>query len=170
VKERLVALGYVSRAHGVLGEVRIERFNEASEVLAGVREIVVRPRGDVGGGRTIAVESARPNGKAMLARLRGVETREAAEALRGHEVCVPRSVLPEAGEGEVYLVDLVDLEVREGERVVGRVTGVVHHPAADCVVVTTELPVAEPYLVEVDLRDRILRVAHVEDFEPEKAT
>ena len=55
---------------------------------------------------------------------------------------------------------------------IGKVTDAVHHPAADCVVVATErgqieIPIHEPYVVEVDLRDGILRVAHTADFEPE---
>lgn len=167
----LVALGYVSRAHGISGEVRIERFHEASEVLGSVKEIVVRKRGEATG-KTYAVTAARPNGKAVLARLRGVETREAAEALKGHEVCVPRSALPELGDDEVYLADLVGLEVHEGDVRIGKVTDAVHHPAADVVVVATErgpieIPIAEPWIVEVDLKDRVLRVAHTADFEPE---
>jgi 16S rRNA processing protein RimM len=166
-----VALGYVSRAHGIGGEVRIERFHEASELLETVEDIVVRRRGEANG-KTFAIEAARPNGKAVLARLRGVRTREEAEALKGHEVCVPRSALPELGDDEVYLADLVGLDVHEAGVRIGKVTDALHHPAADVVVVETErgrieIPIADPYVVEVDLKDRILRVAHSADFEPE---
>jgi 16S rRNA processing protein RimM len=169
--ERLIALGYVSRAHGVHGELRVERFHEASEVLLDVETIVLRPRGTLTG-RSYTVREARESGKAVLVALEGVESREAAEALRAHEVCVPRSALPEPGDDEVYLADLVGLDAREDGRSIGRVEDVVHHPAADCARIATErgtieVPLAPPYLVEVDLRDRVLVVAHTADFEPE---
>ena len=169
----LVALGYVSRAHGIHGEVRIEQFNASSEVLLDVRRFVLRLRGATET-RSFDVEAAAAAGKSVLARLVGVDTREAAEALRGHEVLVPRSALPEAGDDEVYLFDLVGLDVREDGRSSGRVIGVVSQPAADCARIATargtiELPLVDPYLVLVDLRDRALVVAHSDDFEPEAA-
>lgn len=168
---RLVVLGYVSKAHGIRGEVRIERFHEASEVLDSAQTIYVRPRGG-SGGRPIRVLEARASGNALLARLEGVSTREAADALRAHEVAVPRGSLPELGDDEFYLFDVVGLDAREDGRSIGRVESVVHHPAADCARIATErgtieVPLAAPYLVEVDLRDGILSVAHTADFEPE---
>ncbi len=168
---RLVQLGYVSRAHGIGGDVRIERFNEASDVLFDVESFVLRPRGGTET-RAFVVHGAREAGKGILARLEGVETREAAEALRGHEVLVPRSALPEPADDEVYLFDLVGLDAREGGQSLGPVTEAIHHPAADCVRVRTtkgtiEVPLIAPYLVEVDLKDGILVLAHTDDFEPE---
>ena len=53
--------------------------------------------------------AARPNG--TLAKLAGCEDRDAAEALRGADVAIPREALGDADEGELYRVDLLGLEV-----------------------------------------------------------
>jgi ribosomal 30S subunit maturation factor RimM len=59
----------------------------------------------------------------------GVETREAASALAGYDVGVPREVLPEARKGEIYWADLIaDVVNREGVAL-GQVCGVTEHGA-----------------------------------------
>ena len=57
-----------------------------------------------------------------LVALRGIDDRDAADALRGQEVEVDRDELPPAEEGEVYAVDLIGFEVADAA---GKVLGVV---------------------------------------------
>ena len=60
----------------------------------------------------------------LVARSTGVDTREAAAALKGVEVGVPRDALPPLAEGEIYWADLVGLDVREPRgRALGKVRG-----------------------------------------------
>ena len=82
----LVALGRIVKAHGILGEVRVRRYHEASSLLRDAAEVSVA-------GRSLVVTGARAAGDADLLALAGVGTREEAEALLGAEVCVPRSAL-----------------------------------------------------------------------------
>lgn len=49
----------------------------------------------------------RPATKGLAARIEGVNDRDAADALRGINLCVPREELPEADADEFYHVDLV---------------------------------------------------------------
>jgi len=107
--------------------------------------------------REIALD-ARPGPRGTpIARVEGVDGRDAAEALRGAELCVRRGDLPPAGEGEWYHVDLVGLAVYDaaGERR-GEVTAVIPYPSVDCLEVASddgvrEVPMADPWLVSVDL-------------------
>jgi 16S rRNA processing protein RimM len=48
----------------------------------------------------------------VIARLAGVDDRDAAEALKSRRLYVPRTALPEAGEEEYYYDDLVGLRAR----------------------------------------------------------
>jgi 16S rRNA processing protein RimM len=50
----------------------------------------------------------------VVAKLAGIELREAALALKGRKVAVARSALPDAQDGRYYLADLVGLEVVNG--------------------------------------------------------
>ena len=66
----------------------------------------------------------------LVAHLSGADTRDAALALKGCEIGVPRSALPAAEANEIYWADLVGLMVvnREG-CVLGRVEDVAVHGA-----------------------------------------
>lgn len=147
---RRVALGKLGRPHGVRGEVRLAPYNPGSD-LPGHLEAV-----DLGDGALRRVLSARPGPSgSWLVTLEGVTDREAAAALTGREVSVPRGALPEAP-GETYLADLVGLTVEDrAGRPLGTVTGVEAAGLQDLLEVegrsgTWLLPAAAPLLVEID--------------------
>lgn len=103
------------------------------------------------------VEWVRPGPGGVLLKLRGVDDRDAAQALAGASLLVPRSALPETAAGEFYLSDLVGAAVFGPEGRIGEVIEVRTHPSIDCVAVrlsdgrVLEQPLCEPWLEEVDL-------------------
>lgn len=168
--ERLVALGAIGRPHGVAGEVRVHRFNPDSTLLCEVDVVWLKRDGEAA--RPARVERARLHGPHVLLVLEGVRGRDAAEALRGAEVCVPREALPEPAEDEVYHADLIGLTavLADGTRA-GEVVSVLSYPSADCLLVRgedadLEVPILPPYVDRVDLDTKTVRVAHLEDLEP----
>ena len=66
----------------------------------------------------------REGGKGLIATMPGIEDKDAADALRGVDVLVPRSALPPPAPGEYYWVDLEGLRVVNVE---GADFGVVSH-------------------------------------------
>ncbi len=64
----------------------------------------------------LPIRQAREHSDSVVAQAQGVDDRDAAEALRGARIFVPRSSFPTAAEDEYYWVDLIGLEVvnREG--------------------------------------------------------
>ncbi|HTU59659.1 MAG TPA: ribosome maturation factor RimM, partial [Polyangiales bacterium] len=120
------------------------------------------------------VASVREANKGLLLDLEAVRSVEAAEALRGAELCVPRELLPELPEGEFYFVDLEGLSVfTEDGTSVGVVERVQEYPASEVLRVQTdegvyEIPMREPYLVEVDVAARRVVVAELADLELER--
>ncbi|GLK68949.1 ribosome maturation factor RimM [Hansschlegelia plantiphila] len=105
---RLVQIGVIGAAHGVRGELRVKSFTGEPAALARYGEL-----SDPSGGRSFAVESFRPLKDDMLVvRFRGIATREAAEALTGTGLFLPREALPDSGdEDEFYHADLIGLRV-----------------------------------------------------------
>lgn len=107
----VLELGFVSRAHGLGGEVAIRTFDPASETLDVVQRLLLRTRS--GEERVLRVESVRPTPKEMLVVLEGVEGRTQAEALVGSTVLVYREDLEPPGEGEYFLGDLMGLAAED---------------------------------------------------------
>jgi 16S rRNA processing protein RimM len=172
--EALVPLGVVVAAHGVHGELRVKLLNPESTLLRERAEIVLR-RGADDRGKRVALRSARGHGQGVMrVVLEGCSDRDAALALRGCELCVPRSELPALSEGEYYLIDLIDLVAHTPDgRVAGRVRDVVEYPAARAVRLEVEggireVPLLPPYLVDIRLDEGTLIVDHLEELDLER--
>jgi 16S rRNA processing protein RimM len=150
-------VGRVSKAHGIAGELRIVPHWESSDALERVTQIWLTANGVR---RTFEIERARAVPRAYLVKLRGVDDRNAAEALHGATVSVARSVLPPLEPGEYYLIDLVGAKVSGPDGEIGEVTGIVSHPTVDVVVLrladgsSAEQPLSEPWLQSVDVAQR----------------
>ena len=131
--ERLVLLGRIVAVHGVRGEVKLESFTEPREQIFRYRPWLLR-----GPAAELTVERARGRGqgKGLVAELPGVADRDAALALVGAEIRVPRAALPEPAPGEYYWFDLEGLEVATLQGVpLGRVSHLVATGANDVLVV-----------------------------------
>lgn len=62
-------------------------------------------------GRRVRIESAWRQKDRMVLKIEGIDTVEAAEVLRGAELCIPKEDRPPAPEGEVYLNDLIGCRI-----------------------------------------------------------
>jgi 16S rRNA processing protein RimM len=141
----------VARAHGVRGEVRVALHNPDSDALERAGVVFI-------GGRELAVEAARPVRGAYLVSLAGIADRDQADALRGQAVAVDRGDL-ELEADDVLLVDLVGCRV---ERVDGSDWGVIAAiepgPQDRLIIhqgdIERQLPVADPFVIEVDVEGR----------------
>ncbi len=126
--QRKVCLGVVVGAHGVRGLVRVKPFTAAPDGVA-----AYGPVETADGARRFTIEAKGMVKELVLCRLAGIDDRDAAEALRGTELYVPRDRLPPAGDDEGwYHADLVGLRaVGAGDRDYGRVVGVHNFGAGD---------------------------------------
>jgi 16S rRNA processing protein RimM len=136
--DKPVTLAAVTGAHGVAGEVRLKLFGDGWESL--------KPHKSFNGGALTLVK-VRGDGKGgAIARFAQVSDRNAAEALRGTTLTVPRASLPPLAEGEFYFSDLLDLAVvTDTGTAVGRVKAVENFGATD--VIEIEKPDGKTFMV-----------------------
>lgn len=122
--DRPVTLAVITGAHGVTGEVRLKLFGEGVETLGRFRAF---------NDSSLTLGKLRDDGKGgAIARFAEVTDRNAAEALRGIELTVPRSALPPLAEGEYYHADLIGLlAVSTGGEALGKVVAVENFGAGD---------------------------------------
>lgn len=136
----MVCLGALAGAWGVQGAVRLKSFCAAPEAIGDYAPLVTAD------GRSFGVRLLRPLAGAFAARLTGIATREAAEALKGLRLYAPRSALPALEEDEFYHADLIGMEaVDAGGAPFGRVRAVHDHGAGDL------LEIARPGRAEIVL-------------------
>ncbi|GAA6199697.1 ribosome maturation factor RimM [Aquicoccus sp. SU-CL01552] len=152
--EDLVCVGAIAGAYGVRGEVRLKSFCAEPEDIE-----VYAPLSTEDGAQsyTVGITGRIKNG--LTARLGGVDSKEAADALKGVRLYAPRDRLPALPDDEFYHADLIGLEVVDtGGTVLGRVRSVQNHGASDLLEIagpglktTVLLPFTQEAVPTVDL-------------------
>jgi 16S rRNA processing protein RimM len=163
--ERMVAVGVITGAHGVKGEVKLRSFTADPLAIAGYNPLETETRGP------IEIVKLRAGTDGMIAALKGVSDRDHAEALKATQLFVPRSRLPEPNVGEVYLGDLVVLVVLNGETRLGEVIAVPNFGAGYLLEVKIEarrdtifIPFTEGFVKGVDIAGRTIVIELPGDF------
>ena len=121
-------MGRIGAAHGIKGEVRIQSFTEDPLALASYGPLSTNKPG-----LTIRILAARTTTNVLVARLEGINDRNAAEKLNGVELYVDRALLPDPdGDDDFYHADLVGLKARlaDGSEI-GEVMAVPNFGAGD---------------------------------------
>lgn len=156
-----VILGRIVGLFGVRGWVKVYSYTEPREAVLDYKEWLLSRNG--GWQRAVLAEGKR-HGKAVIARLEGVEDREAAAELTGSDIGVDRDALPDAGEGHYYWADLEGLVVvhRDGSEL-GRVACLMATGANDVLVVDGPAERLIPFvpgevILDVDLAAGVIRV------------
>jgi 16S rRNA processing protein RimM len=143
--QKKVKLGVVVSPHGVRGHVKIKTFTEEPENLCAYGAL------EDAKGKLVEVRISGKTAKGLLiAFVKGIADRNAAELFTGTELFVDRDALPEADEGEFYHEDLVGLVVKDTEQnVLGKVAGAHNYGAGDILEIAfDEKPQTELFLFD----------------------
>jgi len=164
-----LALGHVMQSHGVHGEVKVAWYPDEWGPFRGIATVWLRATG--GPRQPFRVERARAQGRAVVLKLAGIETPEAAALLVGREVAIPREAAPAAREGTFYHYDILGLAVMEGERWLGSVREILETPAHDVYVVDGAegewlLPATRAHIRRVDPAAGVIEIEPWEDLVP----
>ncbi len=158
-----VPLAEVARPHGVRGELRLKLYNQDSDILLDQDEVLVQlAKGEE---REVAVERARRADDAILMKLRAVDDRDRADAMRGARICVKRERFPPLDEGEFYVCDVEGAAVlaRSGDALIplGTVRELRSYPSVEVLVVRAvdggkdwEVPLVAAFVEAVRVEQR----------------
>lgn len=159
----LVLMGRISEAHGLKGEVKIASFTANPVDLAAYGPLI-----DAARARRFEVLDIRPfKSGTVIARLKGVSDRTAAEKLRGVELFVPRAALPETEDDEFYYSELIGLAATgpNGDNL-GEIVGVHNFGAGDLLEIclaqrgaTWLVPFTQARVPRVDIKAGVVLIA-----------
>jgi 16S rRNA processing protein RimM len=170
-----IEVARVLDAWGVKGWIRVQPYAKNPQALFSSRRWFLRPPEHHPGRPVLKavaplpmllrIAEAREHGDDVIAAVRGIGDRTAAEALRGASIFVPRSSFPTAGNDEFYWVDLVGAEVfnRDGVRL-GEVAGLLDNGAHSVLRVRDGeaperlIPFVAAFIDQVDLPGRCILV------------
>ena len=105
MKKEFLEAGKIVGTHGVRGMVRIDPWADSCEFLKQFKTLYIK-----GGSKALEILSLTPHGRVAIAKIKGVETIEQAEALRNETLYIKRddAKLPE---GRYFVDELIACEV-----------------------------------------------------------
>ena len=162
---KYILVGKITKPHGIKGEVRIYPYSEDPGDFSLYPEIMIAP--DSGGHFSFKVEKSSRHKKVAIVKLTGVNDRDSAEEIVGHEVWVDKKRLPELAPDEFFWHDLVGLNVvTENGRELGKVKALFTTGAHDVLVVRGTgheylIPAKKEFMLEADHDGGILVVAEI---------
>lgn len=170
-RDDLVLVGEFGRAHGLKGEVRLKSFTGDPAAIANYNPLVTAQ------GRTLSLKNVRPAAGAapdmLIARVEGVSSREAAEALNRVQLFLDRGKLPPPEEEDEFLLaDLIGLAVEdETGAPVGTIVAVPNYGGGDLLDIksaatgaTALLPFTKAFVPVVDIAAKRVVAALPQDF------
>jgi 16S rRNA processing protein RimM len=159
-----VELGYISKAHGIRGEVKaVFDVYDLREYLQEKRFFLAKPEEPL---KSFAVRSMRvvKNTEVILG-FQGIQYRDEAEVLKGSTIFFPIAELPELPDGHFYFFQVIGYQVVDqthGE--LGPVKGIYDGTAQDILTFEHQgkevlLPITDEFVLRADHEARIIHTA-----------
>lgn len=146
----LAQVGHITGAYGIAGGIRVSPYSQDADALLKVKTWWL----DKPALRPVQVRSARLHSGDVVATLVDVKDRDAAEALKGAAISIPRSEFPALPEDEYYWTDLIGMDAvnLQGEAL-GKVTDMMHNGAQSILRIT---PVADQQSPDAKAQERLV--------------
>lgn len=162
----MVVLGKIVAPYGVRGAVKVFPFADDPSAWGKLPQWWLgQEEDDPAVWRPMELRRCRQQKDLLIAEFADLMDRDAAEAVKGLLVGVPRELLPQTEQDEYYWADLIGLEViNTGDHVLGHVLGLIETPGNAVLRVGDGegkerlLPFVAAVVLDVDLVARRLRV------------
>lgn len=161
IPPEFLIVGRILAPWGIKGEVKVEVITDFPERFTPYNLLYLDAR-------PFEIESCRSHGQFLIVKLATIDSVEAAEKLRGHDLSIPRSELRELAEGQYYAFQVIGLDVvtTGGERL-GQVTDIVFTASNDVYIVEGKrgeilIPAIEDVVKSIDLKKGTITIEAIE--------
>ena len=160
MKKQFLESGKIVGTHGIKGEVRIDPWCDSPEFLCEFKKLFLDSDG-----KTFIEVNSRPHKNITLCKIKGVNTIEEAEKLRGKLVYINRDDIT-LEEGVNFVQDLIGLYVKDADSgiVYGKITDVLRTGANDVYEITDKnnktyfAPVIDDVIIKTNIDDGFILI------------
>ena len=156
MKLQFLEAGEIVSTHGIRGDIKVLPWSDSPEFLLDFRRVRIC-------GVDYAVENCRVQKTCNLVKLKGVDTVEAAQALRGRTVEIYRDDAPA---DLIFAAELIGVQVFADETCIGEITDVLDYPGNKVYVITGEysymIPAVKEFVLSTDLDTNRMNVRLIE--------
>ena len=156
MKLQYIEAGEIVTTHGVRGEVKVLCWLDDPEMLCEFD----RCRID---GKEIAMEQIRVQKTCNLVKLSGIDTMEAAQAMRGKQIELYREDIDEE---VIFAAELIGMEVFCDGKQIGKISDVLDYPGNSVYMVKGEyeymIPAVKEFILSTDMEKNEMQVRIIE--------
>ena len=156
MKLQFIEAGEIVTTHGVRGEVKVLTWLDSPELLCEFE----RCRID---GKEYSMESVRVQKTCNLVKLEGVDTMEAAQAMRGKIIELYREDIDDE---VIFAAELIGVEVFAEDKCIGKIKEVLDYPGNSVYVVKGEheymIPAVKAFILDTDMENNRMQVKLIE--------
>ena len=158
MKNEFLECGRIINKRGINGELKVDCFCDSPDAVKGTKVMYTDAKGEV----SYDVVSLKSYNGYLYIKLKGVESVEAADSMRGKSLYVRREDVS-INEGKNFVADLIGLDVKDVDSgvVYGKVKDIQNFGASDIYVIsdgknTYYLPAVNGIIIETDIESHIL--------------
>ena len=156
MKLPLIEAGEIVTTHGVRGEVKVLTFLDDPQMLCEFDRCCIDQT-------EYTMESVRVQKTCNLVKLKGIDTMEEAQAMRGKVLKLYRE---DIDDDIIFAAELVGVEVYAGEEKIGAITQVLDYPGNSVYVVKGEyeymIPAVKEFVLSTSLEENRMQVKLLE--------
>ena len=156
MKLQFIEAGEIVTTHGVKGEVKVMPWVDGPEILCEFDRCRIA-------GKEYEIVSCRIQKSCNLVKLNGVDTMEAAQAMRGKVIELYREDIDDE---VIFAAELIGVEVYADGALLGKITDVLDYPGNSVYVVTGEheymIPAVKQFILSTDLETNTMLVKIIE--------
>jgi len=150
-------IGIVAGVHGVKGDIKVYPYSNDLENLTRQKYFLIN-------GEKRDVLSVRVQGKFLILHLKGIESRNEAEAMKKTVLYLPKESATPLAEGEYYMEDLIGCEVYENLIHLGKIDDIIETGANDVYSVINDngteilIPAIKTVVMNIDIDSKRIKV------------
>ena len=156
MKLQYIEAGEIVTTHGVRGEVKVLCWLDDPEMLCDFERCRIE-------GKEVIMEQVRVQKTCNLVKLQGVDTMEAAQALRGKTIQLYREDIDEE---VIFAAELIGMEVQCEGKTIGKIADVLDYPGNMVYVVRGQreymIPAVSAFVLDTDMENNLMQVRLIE--------
>lgn len=156
MKLQYLQAGQIVTTHGVRGDVKVLPWADDAQFLCGFSRVRID-------GKDYCVENCRVQKTCNLLKLSGVDSVDAAQALRGKIVEIYRNDAPD---DTVFVAELIGMSVFSDGECIGTIEDVLDYPGNKVYVVRGEreylIPAVKQFVIATDVEKNTMQVKAIE--------
>ena len=153
---QFVEAGEIVTTHGVKGEVKVLPWVDGPDVLCEFERCRIE-------GREYTIESCRIQKTCNLVKLSGIDTMEAAQAMRGKTIELYREDIDDE---VIFAAELIGMEVFCEDQLIGKIKEVLDYPGNSVYVVKGQheymIPAVKQFILSTDVEGNCMHVKLIE--------